>query len=207
MLAAADYFTFFLILFIPVFIGIYHGGGKDFIKKYFRKWFNKNKTNENESIEMDTRTEDAKKVAEFVIADSNMNGVAISFSLVASYFSTTTLLGMPAEIYVYGGQMFITAFANCITPIIGSFVTGPFFDNLGIVSINEFLEMRFESQRIRVIITSVSVFKSLVACAIEIFGPAISFSVFTGISTNLSIALIGIIATFYTAIGYCLIIN
>jgi Na+/proline symporter len=61
--------------------------------------------------------------------------------------------------------------------------------------------MRFESNKIRTICSGVGIFSSFLSMAILIFGPAASLSVFTDLSVEASIPLIGVIATFYTAIG------
>ena len=64
-------------------------------------------------------------------------------SLLASFLSALTMLGMPAEIYTQGTQLLAVLF---FIPII-SFVTGevymPLFHNLQLDSSYQYLEMRF----------------------------------------------------------------
>jgi Na+/pantothenate symporter len=211
MLKSPDYLTFAFILLVPVLIGIYHGGGKELFHKISKKLKSKSKKNPD-LIELSTQStnslksdkineKQAKKVEEYIHANSNMHAIPIAFSLVASFISTTTILGTPAEAYQFGAQNFVGALGLCLTPIFGAFVTGPFYAKLKIITIFQYIEMRFNSIGVRLMVTSMSILLGLLNTSIYIFGPATSLSVFTNLNTNESIAIIGIIATFYTAIG------
>lgn len=71
-----DFVVFALMLFISVVIGIFYAftGGKQ------------------------------KTTAEFLLANRTMMAVPIALSLLASFMSAITILGVPAEMYTFGTQ-------------------------------------------------------------------------------------------------------
>ena len=79
-----DYAVFAIMLLISVAIGIYHAfaGGKQ------------------------------KTTAEFLLANRKMMAIPVGLSLLASFMSAITILGVPAEIYTFGTQywMIITSY-------------------------------------------------------------------------------------------------
>ena len=74
--------------------------------------------------------------AEYLLADRKASPLPVAFSLVASFVSAITILGVPAEVYAYGVRywLFGLAFivAGCITSI-----TMPVFVRLRLTSANE----------------------------------------------------------------------
>jgi hypothetical protein len=215
MFKILDWFTFISILLIPILIGLYHSGIlKHLIRRTQRvqlklknsKSINAKKTSpviseEIIDIEMIEKSIGADKVANYVIANSSMSSLPIACSMLASFFSTTTLLGIPAEVYQYGVQYYICAFSMTLSPLFGAYVTGPFFARHKIISIYEYLQMRYDSLFVRMVGTTLFVIKAIISTAIFIYGPATSLSVFSVFDDKYSIAIIGLIATFYTAIG------
>jgi len=71
-----DYIVLALILFVPILIGLFFG--------YFKNFECFNKSNHK-----NTKTE----LAEYLVASSDMGALPIAFSLLATFVSTTTLLG------------------------------------------------------------------------------------------------------------------
>jgi len=104
-----DYFVFAIILAISAAIGLYYAcsGGKQ------------------------------KTTAEFLLANKSMSALPVSLSLFASYFSTNTLLGMPAEVYTQGTMYWMSVWGAMFSPIIGAIIFGPFFHRLKILSVFE----------------------------------------------------------------------
>jgi Na+/pantothenate symporter len=82
-----DYLVFIAVLAITVMIGLYHGFRRTLKKRVMSRIF-------NQPVEEDSNQ---SKVGEYFVANSSMNSLPIAFSLLASFFSTTTMLGVPAE--------------------------------------------------------------------------------------------------------------
>ncbi len=74
---------------------------------------------------------------DFLIAGRSMSALPVALSVLASFFSASTLLGTPAEIYLRGTMYWMSVFGAIIAPFIGAFVFGPFFYKLKVVSVFE----------------------------------------------------------------------
>lgn len=104
-----DYLILGLMLSISVLIGIYHAfsGGRQ------------------------STTE------EFLLADKSLHPLASALSVVASVLSGITMLGTPAEMYLYGTMYWFYCFAFIISGIVVGCVFVPVFVRLELTSINE----------------------------------------------------------------------
>lgn len=187
-----DYIVFIFILLFSLFIGLY-SGLKARLLKFIRK------PNKIENIQLEQNNEN--KVTDYLTASSSMGAIPITFSLLASFYSATALLGMPGEVYQYGIQYWIMVFGQILTPLIGALVTGPFFARLKVISVFEYLEMRFNSKKVRQLGMFYYVLRNFISSSIFMYGPATTFSALANLNENISIALIGSIATLYTSIG------
>ena len=105
----ADYVVFGLMLLVSSGIGIFYAcaGGKQ------------------------------KSTNEFLMANRSMRSLPVALSVLASFFSASTLLGTPAEIYEYGVQYWISVFGAILAPISGALLFGPMFSKLKLVSVFE----------------------------------------------------------------------
>ena len=193
-LSFLDYFIFVSVFLISVCIGLYNG-----YRHKFKNFFKQNKYAEN--VKMGTLKKTKSQISEYLIANSSMGSTPLAFSLLASFFSATTLLGMPAEVYQYGIQYWVIIFAMMIVPILGAYGTGPLFCDLKILSVFEYLEIRFNSKSVRSVGMICYLFKAFISTAIFIYGPATTLNTFTKLSNEFSIGLVGFVGTFYTTIG------
>ncbi|CAF0848078.1 unnamed protein product [Brachionus calyciflorus] len=182
-----DYLVLILVFVLTISIGFYHG-----LKEKIKFYFSKKKLSKNEST---------NSVADYLTASSSMSPIPVAFSLLATFFSTTALLGIPAEVYQYGLEYWITAFSGMLTPIIGAYTTGPLFARLQIFTIFQYLQLRFKSKLVKYIGTVCYLVKNFVSTAIFIFGPAVTLNIFSNLNEKYSIILVGSIATLYTTIG------
>ena len=183
-----DYFIFILVLIFSLIIGLHQA-----IKKYYRKIFKQSKVN----AEGNGKSE----MAEYLTASGSMGTLPITLSLMASFFSSTSLLGNPAEIYQYGIQYYISVFGMILTPLIGAYATGPMFAKLKVLSVFDYLKQRYDSEIVRLIAVFCYLVRNLIAAAIFIYGPATSLYLLASINANTAITIIGVIGTFYTTIG------
>ncbi|CAB3384428.1 Hypothetical predicted protein [Cloeon dipterum] len=111
----ADYLVVALMLLISAAIGVYYRftGGKQ------------------------------KTVQEYLLADRNMSIVPVAFSLMASFMSAVTLLGVSSENYSYGTQFVVINFAYGLVTPIAAYGYLPVFYELQATSAYEYLERRF----------------------------------------------------------------
>ena len=83
----------------------------------------------------------------------------------------------------------------------GIYITGPFFIKIKVMSVFEYFEKRFGSKDVRLCGMAAYVIKTIFATSVYIYGPGSALNAITNLNENVSIGIIGVIATFYTAIG------
>eukprot|EP00794_Sanderia_malayensis_P017920 gene17920-19701_t len=106
--SVADYVVFACMLLVSSAIGIYHAyGGKQSSTK------------------------------EYLMAGKSMHVFPIFVSLLASYLSAITLLGVPSEIYTYGIQYCVLILSYFILCTTAAVIYAPIFYKLNVVSANE----------------------------------------------------------------------
>ncbi|KAJ8316536.1 hypothetical protein KUTeg_005908 [Tegillarca granosa] len=102
----------------------------------------------------------------------------IAMSLMASFMSAITVLGTPTEMYNNNTSYWIAGMAMILTVIVTNHVFLPFFHNLNLTSAYELLYM-----------------------GVVLYAPSLALNQVTGLSLELSIVAIGLVCTFYTALG------
>ena len=115
---AIDYVILVLILLISVLVGLFHEL-KSAVSNYLKKKSANSKVNDHE-VELKEKTSkesENNKTSDYLTGNSNISSIPIAFSLLASFYSATALLGMPAEVYQYGIQYWIVVFGMMVTPV------------------------------------------------------------------------------------------
>lgn len=129
-----------------------------------------------------------------------MSILPIAFSLMASSMSAITLLGVSAEVYVYGSEFILINVSYIIGTPIAAFVFLPVFYRLKLTSVYQYLEMRF-NRVVRVMASSIFMMQMVFYMAIVLYAPALSLSAVTGTSKWHSIVSVGVVCTLYCTIG------
>lgn len=167
----ADYAVFGLTLAFSIIIGIYHAvGGKQSTTKAY------------------------------LLANRKMMSVPVALSLLASFMSGITILGVPSEIYRFGIQYWLVVLSYTILFPSVALVFAPILYELELTSSYEYLEKRF-SVGIRMIGTLLFILYTLLYMAIATYGPALALESVTGLPIWVTILSLGIVCTFYTSIG------
>lgn len=86
---------------------------------------------------------------QFFTGNRKLGLFPVTMSLVASFMSTNTLLGVPAEVYQVGTQFIMQNVSICIAIFVTAEIFMPVFHDLEITSINEYLKMRFNSNAVK----------------------------------------------------------
>ncbi|XP_033113679.1 sodium-coupled monocarboxylate transporter 1-like [Anneissia japonica] len=169
---AADYVVLTAMLAISVGIGLFYGctGGKQ------------------------------QTTNEFLMANRNMNPFPVGISLVASFISAITVLGTPAENYVYGCMYWMFGFAYIFTGLASAYFYLPVFYNLEVTSAYEYLEKRF-NKVVRLMGMVTFSLQMVIYMGIVIYAPSLALNAVTGLDLWGAVFAIGIVCTFYTTIG------
>ncbi|CAG2191042.1 SLC5A6 [Mytilus edulis] len=102
----------------------------------------------------------------------------IAMSLMASCMSTIFVLGTPAEMYTHDTSFGLSCLAIFPTTVVTCHVFMPFFHKLDFTSAYELLYM-----------------------GVVLYAPSLALNQVTGLKLELSIVCIGLVCTFYTALG------
>ncbi|XP_060084537.1 sodium-coupled monocarboxylate transporter 1-like [Ylistrum balloti] len=138
---------------------------------------------------------------EFLMANRQMRSLPVALSVLASFFSASTLLGTPAEIYQYGTQYWMSVFGAMLAPLTGALLFGPMFFNLKIVSVFEYLELRFNSKSVRLFGATLFLVRATLGMGIVLYGPSTALSAVTNFPVWAIILMVGGVCTFYTTLG------
>ncbi|XP_071550555.1 putative sodium-dependent multivitamin transporter [Panulirus ornatus] len=167
-----DYIVFALVLGVSSSIGIYYRftGGKQ------------------------------KTLNEYMLADKSMPVLPVAFSLMASFMSAITLLGVSKENYMFGTQFIIINISYIISTPIVCYLYLPVFFRLQNTSVYEYLERRF-GLLTRTCASLAFSLQMTLYMGIVLYAPALALSAVTGISLNWSVIMVGLVCTFYSALG------
>ncbi|KAG0713737.1 Sodium-coupled monocarboxylate transporter 2 [Chionoecetes opilio] len=146
---------------------------------------------------------DRKKatIQDYLIGGGNMPPLAVALSLMGGWISAISILGNPTEIYFYGTQLSI-ALIGCIPGAMWvNKLMLPIFYNLKIVSLSEYLELRYHSTVVRKVGSFVSLLNLFLYMGMCLYAPSLALSTVTSLSTFASMAIMGAIVTFYITIG------
>ncbi|KAL7040119.1 hypothetical protein ACKWTF_000279 [Chironomus riparius] len=168
-----DYALFSFMLFLCILIGLYFG----FIKPH---------------------TADAE--SEYLVGNRSMHFFPISLSLIASFISGITLLGLPSEVYLHGIQYVYVSIGVVLMGIIMATFYLPVFYGLEITSSYEYLEMRY-SRKVRLFGSILFAVMNILYLPIVIYIPSLAFNQVTGINIHHTSWLVVIICVFYTCVG------
>ncbi|XP_062127312.1 sodium-coupled monocarboxylate transporter 1 [Drosophila sulfurigaster albostrigata] len=166
-----DYVAFVAMFLLCIFIGIYFG-------------FMNKSVSEND----------------YMLGGRKMPIVPIAFSLVASFISGITLLGLPTEVYSYGTQYLYVGFGVIGMGIVMAIFYLPVFHDLNITSTYEYLELRFD-RRLRMFGSVMFAIMNVAYLPIVIYVPALAFNQVTGVGVHTITPIVCIICVFYTSMG------
>ena len=143
---------------------------------------------------------------DFLLAGRSMATLPMTLSLIASFMSAITLLGVPAEIYTYGTQFLTTVVAYPLVMVTVAKVYLPVYCKLDITTSYEYLQLRFNSW-VRLMASLLFTVQMVFYMAVVVYAPALALiqvtGLLAGVAYNVEIvcAAIFAICILYTSIG------
>ncbi|KAK8774869.1 hypothetical protein V5799_010598 [Amblyomma americanum] len=170
---AADYCVLVAVLGVSSFIGVYFA------------WKDRRSTNNKE----------------FLVGNRQLQVFPVTMSMMASFLSAIAILGVPSESFVNGSQYMV----NFIGVVIGIFLAAnvflPVYYEIDMISVNQYLERRFNSALLRKVASGMTVIQMCFYMGVVLYGPSLALGSVTGLPVWLSIVLNGTVCAFYTTIG------
>ncbi|XP_069124076.1 sodium-coupled monocarboxylate transporter 1-like isoform X2 [Argopecten irradians] len=137
---------------------------------------------------------------EFLLGGRNIHYLPVSLSLLSSFISAITLLGTPAEVYLYNTMYWWISIGFLITGMGAAHIFIPIFYNLKVTSIFQYIEMRFGKIN-RFTASIIYLSWMMLYMAIVLYGPSLALNAVTGLSLWGSVFAVGLVTTFYTTLG------
>lgn len=138
---------------------------------------------------------------EFLTSNKSLSLFPVAMSLLASFQSSVTILGYPAEMFYRGTQFWMVILSSLAASMIAAELFLPVFYRLNFTSVNQYLEQRFNSSRVRLAVSFSFLLCTVPYMGVVLYGPSLALETVTGLSVTASILIIGCICTLYTSIG------
>ncbi|KAL7637534.1 UNVERIFIED_CONTAM: hypothetical protein RMT77_012262 [Armadillidium vulgare] len=142
-----------------------------------------------------------KSPEDFLLGNRSFKSLPVAMSLLTTYVSASTLLGYSGEAYAHGMQLSIGTIGIMLANIFSMCLILPTLHPLKIISINEYIELRFKSTRLCQFLSFIGLLKNTILAALNLFASTIAIAYMTNFSTLTNIILLGSICTLYSSIG------
>ena len=142
-----------------------------------------------------------KNARSFFVADGRLNYVLVGLSLLGTYLSALTVMGLPGAAYGKHDWIFMVQLPFLIiTAVVITRLVLPRYRKAGVISVYEYLERRIHVSA-RVIASVSFVIFSIARMGLVLYLPALAFHTVTGVSLPLCIMVMGLFITLYTVLG------
>uniref|UniRef100_A0A146LI51 Sodium-coupled monocarboxylate transporter 2 n=1 Tax=Lygus hesperus TaxID=30085 RepID=A0A146LI51_LYGHE len=136
----------------------------------------------------------------YMLGGKQMKLFPVSLSLISSFISGITLLGVPAEVYDFGILIMGAAVGMLINGIISAVFYVPVFYDLQLLSLYEYLELRF-NRSVRKTASGLYIFTTLIWVALAVYVPALAMNLVTGLNVHAVTSIASLVCIFYTTVG------
>ncbi|XP_076030248.1 sodium-coupled monocarboxylate transporter 1-like [Oratosquilla oratoria] len=138
---------------------------------------------------------------DYLLAGRAMGVVPVALSLVGGFMSALSILGNATEVYFYGTQIFFIILGLLWGLLLVTQIFLPVIYPLGIVSVFEYLEMRYKSVVLRRCASMTQILNTVFYLGMCLYAPCLTLATVTRIPTWVAILVNGLICTAYVTIG------
>ncbi|XP_013387135.1 sodium-coupled monocarboxylate transporter 2-like [Lingula anatina] len=138
---------------------------------------------------------------DYLLGNQELHVLPVAIAMVLSLASATSMLGMPAEVYMGGIEYIYVIAGVAVALLIAGWQFVPLFYDLKLTSSLEYLELRFKSKAAKLTATILIIIQSLFYLAVVMYSPSVALEAVTGFPVWLSILCVLVVSTIYTALG------
>ncbi|KAL7630667.1 UNVERIFIED_CONTAM: hypothetical protein RMT77_019125 [Armadillidium vulgare] len=142
-----------------------------------------------------------KSPEEFLMGNRSFKPLPVAMSLLTSLVSSIGILGYSGEVYAYGAQIALFVIGIALAIVFCSQFALPVLHPLKLTSITEYIELRFKSKSLRMVVCFLLFVRSLLYLGVCLYAPTIALITVTKLSTITNIFLLGVVCTIYSALG------
>ncbi|KAI0239947.1 Sodium-dependent multivitamin transporter [Lamellibrachia satsuma] len=169
-----DYFILAAFLLVSVGIGVYHAltGGRQ------------------------------RTTSEFIMANRKLQVIPTVISMMVSFQSAIMILGIVAEMYSYGSQAWLWVIIGLLLGlVIVERVFIPWLYPLKLISVFEYLELRYQSKAVRLFGSTLGIVAAILYMGVAMYAPSVALEVATGLPLYMTVPVMALVCTAYTALG------
>ncbi|KAK6618851.1 hypothetical protein RUM43_013242 [Polyplax serrata] len=154
-------------------------------------------------IPLYTKCKESKNTtkAEFIFASKKISIPAMLMSLGRGCLGVQKMLGAPAEHFYNGTPMFEAIYGLLLAYPITAYFFVPVYYNLGVTSVYEYLDMRFNAPSARSLASGLYILRNIFNTGVTVFSPCVALKAIIGFPYWSSIVGIGTISIVCAMIG------
>ncbi|KAK3885279.1 hypothetical protein Pcinc_010490, partial [Petrolisthes cinctipes] len=137
----------------------------------------------------------------YLLGGRSMNPAAVSLSLLGGSVSAIAILGNASEVYIFGTQICMNVVGLALGGLLLYHVILPVLCKMNIVSLSQYLEVRFRSVLLRRLGSLCLILSMLLVMAVVLYAPSLALATVTKLSSWASVVIMGGVCTIYTAVG------
>ncbi|XP_060072989.1 sodium-dependent multivitamin transporter-like [Ylistrum balloti] len=142
-----------------------------------------------------------RTLEEYLLGNRKISFCPVAISLMVTFQSGISLLGLPVEIYQYGTQIYLGIIGLVTGYALVAMFFVPVFHPLQLTSVYEYLEMRFQSRAVRVTGSVLGILFTVMYMAVTLFIPSLALEAVTNLSVWISMPLVAAVTVLYTMLG------
>ncbi|GBO24613.1 Sodium-coupled monocarboxylate transporter 1, partial [Araneus ventricosus] len=142
---------------------------------------------------------DTGKMQEYFMAGKNMSLFPVIMSTTATMISPLTTIGIPAESYKYGVQLWTLPLGIAVGMVLATYIFIPVYFQCGVCTVYEYLEMRFDKTT-RYVISAMFIIQTVLWNSSVLYSPVLAINAVTDLPLEISILAFGTICSIYCAI-------
>ncbi|XP_050306716.1 sodium-coupled monocarboxylate transporter 1 [Anthonomus grandis grandis] len=139
--------------------------------------------------------------ADYVFAAGKVSMAAMMLSIARGTLGVRSFLGYPSELFYRGSAMWETLYGMVLAYPIVCFIFVPVYFNLGITSVYQYLDMRFNSRLVRCLASATYIVRQLLNQGVTVYTPCVALNTVVGIPYWGSIVGISTISIIFNLLG------
>ncbi|XP_055681231.1 sodium-coupled monocarboxylate transporter 1-like [Lutzomyia longipalpis] len=146
------------------------------------------------------KTRDNTK-ADFVFAVGKVPILAMMLSIARGTLGVRAFLGFPSELFYRGSAMWETLYGMVTAYPVVLFVFIPVYYSLGITSIYQYLDLRYNSRLVRCLASVSFIIRQVLALGVTVYTPSVALNTIIGVPYWMSLVGITAVAILFTILG------
>ncbi|XP_055590140.1 sodium-coupled monocarboxylate transporter 1-like [Uranotaenia lowii] len=142
-----------------------------------------------------------KTKQDYVFGAGHISTLAMMLSITRGTLGVISVLGYPSEFFYRGTGMWETLYGMMTAYPIVCFVFIPVYFDLGITSVYQYLELRFDSRLVRCLASGTYIMRTLLSLGVTIYTPTVALNSIIGVPYWASLLCITLISIFFNALG------